>query len=272
MKSNALPAECVILGSGRSILNLSGAEREYLNGHSCTLAMNKFLLFHEKAGVIPRFGFLADWHFPAARVFVEMVRLARKIPRRPVIFAHRRYKDLFEIRWQIQSLRRQFSERKRVYAEHGYWMPWSLGTSGVRFFHSEPERNDRPLFWANALDEELFFFRGSLTTAINLATVAFPSIRTIKLIGVDLNTNESFFHEELGQRPELTDTVYGEQQKRSPLHLTAVPMHSFPPIQTMLPAIVELLANRGIALVCCNPDSLLCREKICDYRQLVRSF
>lgn len=56
---------CFILGSGASLNDLTPQEREYLNGHPCTLAFKKYLLFWDEVGIIPTDFFLTDRHFPA---------------------------------------------------------------------------------------------------------------------------------------------------------------------------------------------------------------
>ena len=263
-------SECVIIGSGRSLLDLTGAEKDYLNRHPHTLALNKYLLYHDKVGVVPKFMFLADRHYPAHRVIVDSVEIARRLPTRPRFYLNVYYKWFFRFKPRIRSVRWALQQRQTIYQERQDWIPLFLSYWKLSFFHSEPERNDRPFFWASRLKEELFFFRGSLTTAINLAHVIFPG-KTIKLLGVDLDSEKSFFAEEAARVPKYYDDTNDPVAQKAGQHLTAIPLCGFKPIQSIIPRIMEHLASVGVQLVCSNPTSLLCQEGICPYRPVIDS-
>jgi hypothetical protein len=260
--------ECVILGSGRSLLDLSDGERAYLNAHPNTLGMNRFLLYHEKVGIIPKAVFLADWHFPAQRIFVDLVRAARRLHPSPRFFAHSYYKSFFD-RPPLHpiALRRFLGVRRRFYKKYGYWLPAFLPRVETTYFQSEPEKNSRPLFWARSLDEELYFHRGSLTTALNLVSVVYP-VRKIKLLGIDLNGDKSFFAEEVERTQKHADVAQDTIAAQVGQHFTAIPHNGHEPIQAVIPGIVDRLRQDGIELVCSNQRSLLCQEQICRYEPL----
>ncbi|MFC2023765.1 hypothetical protein ACFLT5_03395 [Chloroflexota bacterium] len=253
-----------IIGSGASLLDLSAEERQYLNHHANTLAMNKYLLFYEKVGVIPKNLFLSDRHFPAQRVFFESIDRARQLRPPPRYFANRYYKRLFH--WAPTRLWWNLRERLRILLRNGYWIPLTLNYRNLDFFDSGLA-NDRSFCWARSLMEELYFYRGSLTTAINLASIVFPGCH-IYLVGVDLNSDVAFYADEIERRHDLLDQ-YHEIGRNEEKHPTAVTIQGYPGIQSVMPKIVKLLRADGVQLLCCNPDSLLARLRICKYAPIV---
>ena len=131
-----------------------------------------------------------------------------------------------------------------------------------------PHRNASEFYWAESLDDQLYLNRGSLTAAINLATAGFGST-TIKLVGVDLNSEKSFFAEELAETKRYYDPLHDPLAAQAEKHATAVQLPGIEPIQAVLPQVVEHLAGRGVELVCCSAGSLLCQEAICPYEPLL---
>lgn len=255
-------SEVVLLGSGRSIIDLTGAERAYLNDHPATIGLNKFLLFHEKAGILPRYVNLTDCHYPSQRVYVELVRAAARVRPRPHFLVHRYYEALH--RHLPLPGRRLFPLRQRVglLRRHRYWFPWRLPEVDITSFYSRPIER-RPFFWARSLDEELYYSRGSLTTTLNLVPLVFPAVRRIVLVGVDLRSERPFFAEELARRPDLRDSKNDSISAQHRRYGPVIPLDDLPPIQAALPRIVAQLNRDGIEVVNVNPASLFCVEGIC---------
>lgn len=256
--------ECFIIGSGSSLLDLTSEEKEYLNNHPHTLAMNKYLLFYEKIGVIPKALFLGDFHFPAHKVFTETIEKAKKINFQPVYYVDDYYQKLFKEPWKHWKW--NLKERYKLYKNSNYISPWLVNYSYLKFFSAK--LRDHPKFvWAKSFQDELFFQRGSLTTALNLAYLIYPEC-DIKLLGIDLNKNPSFYDEEIKKRPDLTDHKNDLRAKKAGYHATIVKT----PQGTVLdrfPLIQKELAQQGAKLLCCNANSLVVTKGLCDYAPIM---
>ncbi len=249
--------ECFILGSGRSLLALTRDERDHVNACTQTLAMNKFLLFHEKVGITPRDLFLADWHFPAPRVFLETLRKAKHIGAR--YFLDDIYRKLFFQPWLHPKW-------NAVVRWQWLWRHRYVAPPFVRYPHAAFFRHKvgpyEGFHWAESLDEPLFWRHGSLTTAINLATIIYPGA-DIKLLGVDLRGHEPFFAEELAQRDDLIDSAY-RRAAEAGRHLTVVVGDEGDTMIDAMKMVRETLAERGVRLISCNAESLLVEEGVAD--------
>lgn len=262
---------CFILGSGPSMLDLSARDIERLNQHARTLALNKFLLFHEKIGLIPQHFFLADRHYPAQYVFFESLRIARRLGRQIHFYVNEYYRGA--LAFPGGHLGTALALRRQVYAGHHYWMPFFSGYSKIDYFKNDQTSDPNDFYWAETLDERLFFYRGSLTTAINLATIIFPGA-DICLVGVDLKGLGSFFEPEIKTVPRLNEglaegTLRKHQIARDAgTHLTALEYNGTPGVQAVLPKVVAHLKGRGVELLCANKDSLLVEAEICPYRSI----
>lgn len=261
---NATVKDCFIIGSGSSLLDLTPEEKDYLNNHPYTLAMNKYLLFYEKIGVIPKALFLGDFHFPTHKVFIETIEKAKQINPQPIYYVDDYYQKLLKEPWKYW--RWNLEERYKLYQKSNYIAPLNINYSHLKFFSAK--LRDRPEFiWAKTFKDELFFQRGSLTTAINLAYLIYPEC-DIKLIGIDLNKNPSFYEEELKQRLDLTDHKNDLRSKESGYHATVVKTRRGTVIDRF-PSIQRELTKQGRKLLCCNPDSLVVKQGLCNYVSII---
>ena len=87
--------DCFIIGSGSSLLNLTVEEKEYLNNHPHTLAMNRYLLFFEKIGVVPKDLFLGDYHsILSHRVLLKTIKKINKLSIFPNYYVDEYYQNL----------------------------------------------------------------------------------------------------------------------------------------------------------------------------------
>jgi hypothetical protein len=259
--SGLKPTDCIILGSGASVLDLDLRQRQLLNSHPSTLALNKFLLFNEIAQIVPKNVFLADSHFPAPLVARDLLVTAKKMSTPIRIFLNQSYADLFGKASTCKSFARRVVRHYQISRQYRYWSGVTLSYPNLTFFKSSPFANNRPLFWASDLSEELYFHRGSLTTALNLADIVFSPKRII-LVGVDLNDPRCFFDDD----PRLIkyrDHTYVATEKEYGMHGTACPHPTAAPIQEILKDIVQFLQRKGLQVCSANPNSLLCCLGIC---------
>jgi hypothetical protein len=251
---------CFILGSGASLNDLTPQEREYLNGHSCTLAFNKYLLFWDEVGIIPTDFFLTDRHFPAHIVLARSIQISRQL-QKPISF----YLDRFYAKYcstQPRQIIDGLRHRLIIWKKYRFWIPFRITGTQVNYFQNILA-NDRSFRWATTLSEPLYFYRGSLSSVINLATIIYPEC-DIKLLGVDLNSNEYFYGDRIKKYPELLDRFYFLGNKAGK-HPTIIGEGSASSILNVMPKIVNHLRSLGIDLTCCNPKSLLVTEGVCSY-------
>jgi|DewCreStandDraft_4_1066084.scaffolds.fasta_scaffold83018_2 hypothetical protein len=249
-----------VLGSGASLLTLTPEEKEYLQGQT-TVAMNKYLLFWHIVGVYPKWHFLADQHYPALRIMQESYLLTQEM-RRPVQWLlHANYRDVFGLDSEQAAARAEQVERYKT--DYGFGYQPTLRIDPVTYFERSQDSAD--IAWAESLDEPMANFRGSLSTLINLLCVLDLG-RTIKLLGVDLSSSESFYDAEYLHRRDLHD-VYTRLQLSKPrsMHFTALPWYGKSGIQGQMGTIVSLARAAGHDIVCCNPHSLLVEQGVCEF-------
>jgi hypothetical protein len=255
---------CYIIGSGASLIDLAPEERSYLDNHPRTLAFNKYLLFWDLIGVIPTDFFLVDRHFPAHIVFARSLEISRRL-RKPVTLYLERVYDKY-ISTGLFSILNGLRHRLILWRKCSYWIPIGIIGTKAHYCHNILS-NDIPFRWATTLDDPLYFYRGSLVSAINLATIIYPGY-DIKLLGVDLYSNEYFYGDLAKKHPELVDRFYnaGMEQGQHPTVLGQGPSAS---ILNVMPQIVGHLKSLGIELFCCNAKSLLVKGRICEYRPIM---
>lgn len=260
------PADVVyVLGSGASINRLTPAEREHLRARP-TVAMNKYLLFWDIVGVWPSHFFLADIHYPALRVYEESVAIAAKHAPAP----HFLLDDAYRARYGGGRLKRlrNLPFRIRQRRRHGFdYNPAALPARATYFKRCHSWK--APQVWAESLDEWMYFHRGSLSVLINLLTVLRIG-RHIKLLGVDLGTPGSFYDDAIAAKPHLFDDYLRMQRSGAvQQHVTAATYRGMPGIQAQWPFIQRNVERHGLALSCCNPDSLLVTEGLCPHAPVV---
>jgi hypothetical protein len=258
--------DCYILGSGSSLLELTSDEKSYLNAHPRVLAFNKYLLFWDVLGLIPTDFLLGVRSWPAQIVFVRSLHIARQL-RKPVnIYLDRFYAQYFIKGGGWLNLVRGLRHRLKVFKHYKFWIPLSIIGFKANFFYYIWENwKNRPFHWATSLRDPLLASPSGLTLAINLASIIYPGCN-IKLLGVDLNTNEYFFGDRLKEHPELIDWSFflENTEKKHPSLLTDETY-----LLNSLKNIASHLNSLELRLFCCNEKSLLITENICQYRSVM---
>jgi len=272
-----------IIGSGSSLLDLTDNEKEYLNNEPNTLAMNKYLLFATKVGVIPKNLFLADKLFPAQMVVDKSLQIAKSTNSSMRFYLHKYYRDFYgpyrksaplNLEFQANGLKCLvigFLKRLKLFYKHKYFVGYYKNMVDIEYFKFGQSSDE--IYWAESLSNNLYFYRGSLTTAINLAYLIFPST-DIYLLGVDLNSNISFYADEVGKISKYERRADAGHKQRMEMashfgkHATALPYMGMPGIHTVIPLIAAELNKKGVKLYCCNQKSLLVRDGLCPYRSL----
>jgi hypothetical protein len=279
---------CVyILGSGPSLLSLTPEEVAYLNRQPAVLSLNQYLIFWEKIGVIPKCHMMADGQYPAIKLLMETQEAIMQLEEPITYYINRRYLHYFPrgLNWRVWK--HGIRKRLQLWRQHRYAPPLRTPQEHLVTFSQVSEAPNAHLmdengwYWAQSLEDPLYFHRGTLTSAINLAAIVWPDA-DIALLGVDLNTYGHFFdldwdqdrwkEHEVFNRKRLSDlsAVHHEKSRAMNTHATAVEYDqddedSIPGIQAAFPLMQAELAKTGRTLYCCNPDSLLVTDGILPY-------
>jgi hypothetical protein len=284
-------SECYIIGSGPSLLTLSEEEKQHLNSSEKTLSLNQYLVHWRKVGIKPKKHIMADGYFPAIRLFVDTINEIRRLGESVEYFAHTNYQRYFPLRRNYRSLKHGLRLRLQTIRDFRYYVPYGIDCGRVRWFTQAaqmlPENAEIAVdaMWATSLQVPLFYWRGTLSSAINLANILWPGCN-VKLLGIDLNSYGYFFDPEFGMKDNeklsLFDKkrlsgVHADHHSKSRslrTHATAVSFESketrvLPGIQACFPFITKALERTGSSLFCCNPDSLLVTENVCAYAPIL---
>ncbi len=266
-----------ILGSGPSLLDLSAVEREHLNAHPATIAINKYLMYWEVVGVIPRAMFAADYGSGIAKVVaVETLKLMRQLEQPITYYLNQRLIDQLRINpLSPRSWVRGWRYRRRfARAENGYQIPLLLDFSQTRPIRAERRELD-DFQWAETLEQPLWHYHGSLTAAINLAAILYPHA-DIVLLGVDMMGYQAFYELEARQPAPpryaayarhalVKNTEHHVRSRTENVHVTAVREDGKPGVQAAIPLIRARLQAEGRDLYSGTRASLLVTEGYCDY-------
>ena len=255
-----------ILGSGPSMNRLTDKQLDLLQTHQNTFALNRFYMFHEVIGIVPRTNFLLDTGWPAAYVALKTLERAEREGHAFTYYLHRWYKPLLENRslaWNVIAEQAKGS---------GWTPPGHVSCPEnvqIRYFDNITESR-LPFYWATSPGESLYFYRGSLTTALNLVSVLYPD-HHICLLGVDLNTPDRFFSSQENRDRILSGKMsptYEDRRQRAKkvgLHGTSIRYNGTQGVQSVIPRIRDRLADDGVRLFLGTEGSLLQDEGILPY-------
>jgi hypothetical protein len=280
-----------IIGSGPSLLDLTKEEIQHLNHSQYTLSLNCYLEHWEKIGLLPKCHMMADGQFPTIKMLVNDTRLIQKLGDRITYYISHRYLSYFPNWMDISGVKHAFRKRWEIWAQFSYWVPWTISKKNLVPFSQICESNyshqadEQGWFWAENLSEPLYFNRGTLSSAINLASIIWPNC-DIHLLGVDLNTYGYFFDPPEGEtqmeklhkinekRIGKTSAEHHLKSHKTNTHATAVTYETedkqkLPGIQQAFPRISEQLNKSDRSLFCSNPNSLLVEQNILPYTPVI---
>jgi len=254
-----------ILGSGPSIFDLNEEQKRWLSMQPFVFAMNKYLMFWDKVGIHPSHFFLIDTHFPAYAVLEKSIARKHEL-KKPVKFCLG-YRFRPFVNQGLFGKFRNFYALKKVTKNDRRYTGRFLEIESPLFFDHQTN-----LFkehkWAESLSEPLYYFRGSLTILLNLITILNPR-NPIYLLGVDMNTNRTFYDEELQADPLLRDNfhVIGEKTGKHP---TVVEMkvrdgRNVGGLLDKWEFIQKSCELAGCPIYNCNSQSLLVESGLCEY-------
>jgi len=272
---NSCPGRDIfLLGSGRSVLVLNDAEREYINGSDCRLAVNKFMAFHASSGLRPSHVFFLDDYDESCRRMLRYIfdvcredgisGLTFVLPpsARRRVFVDGPWASVADAMLLMLKRLAKFIKGDRHPTTPGYTAP-----RGCRFEFVTHHRWNEGGAWANSLREPLFHFHGSLTSALNYLSVQYPG-RRIKLVGVDLDGPDYFFQSELEKVEFEWRDWTSSVTASSGMHFSAQ-VHEGSTMLDRFDFVVERLRSSGNELYATNPASLLVQRGYVEFKPVL---
>lgn len=273
----------IILGSGKSILDLSEEEINEINSSDYIIAMNKYMAFYDVVNICPNSVYFHDLY--GLDVFRHIVKkvlndklnnmnfflhpyLAMFLYKGKKELSQSLLKDLFyrclaickiviKLNYKC-SLHRAIAFRAFEY----YKIPESYNVQVVNI--GDYMAGGR---WARSFNENLFHFRGSLTTCINVASILSPGA-DIYLVGNDFYGSEYFYQEQLEKSNiHWKDYTYKETKSKG-VHFSFIKVNGTK-MTDKFPFILSELEKVGCNIYCINKDSLLVKENCVDYKSIL---
>ncbi len=240
-----------ILACGESVLDLTDREREHIAGSECVLALNKFALFYELAGILPTHVYHVDHHMPGPLVVQAMHNLlvTNGITDVTLILGPWYRENCMVARWD-RYLRKRMA---RWALRSEFPLIKTLRAITYEYLNMAPWLE--PGHWARRPSEPHFHYRTSMETAINYVAIRFPG-RPIKLVGADLNSPRYFFQDKLETLSfDWRDWSLSVAREAEAVHF-AVTDYKGGTILDEMAFIHERLAETDNSLKCCNPTSV----------------
>jgi hypothetical protein len=257
--------EVYLIGCSRSVLELTGAERDRINRARFVLGMNKFVYFHKIAGIVPTHAWFADIHPPSPRILEDIFAECRRDGLRGLTFILSPY---YRSRLRVGPWRYHLARARRL-ARRRRGNYWDLmhAPAGSRFEYVRLHDWIEEGTWASRLDEPLYHLRTAFTAALNYMAIRFPG-STVRLVGADFNTPGYFFEEEMRRRrlpwDDWTSAMQAEQGKH-----TAAIEYNGRTVFDGFPYMKEQLDRAGVRLVCNNPTSETVLRGLASYEPIV---
>ncbi|WP_131282674.1 hypothetical protein [Blastopirellula marina] len=273
--------EAVILGCGSSILQLTEEERAYVNSCSVRIAINKFAAFHHDVGIAPTHLFFLDAYDVACANWLQFASSE---------ILHRQLSGVtFVISDTLRDRLRMCdpSDYRRL-EEAGYFGSLTKNPFGWRRILKEPRNLNRILVpesglfqfvshhhsmvggeWAQTLDQPLFHFRGSLTSALNYLSISYPG-KTVTLVGTDFNQGTSFFEDRLKDVSFAYEDWTTDIVRKAGRHYSAIEIRGGTMFDRFV-FIVDRMLKSGNRLRCTNPESLLVTRGVIPFQPIVET-
>lgn len=211
----------VILGSGASLNKLPEDIIKWANKTQARIGINKYGAFYEKVGIIPTDIYFHDFHDKTSEYFFyETINRTKSISTTYYVspitaefmtksffyFSFLFFKYLIIINGAFfKKISRKFVKpfNKNKHDIISAYFDKSIPRKPLLLNKHNTVYNIKVHYlwnvnnkWANNLNEELFHFRGSLTSVLNVVSIKYPKSNVL-MLGADLVTKEYFFDEEL---------------------------------------------------------------------------
>ena len=284
MKKAKTQKAVIVLGSGMSITHLTRPEIDFINSCEVVIAVNKYMAFYKKTGILPTHVYFHDRHGNNLNMFKHILEVCRNDKLENLTFITNNYFKLIRQRsnWlklyvfivDILKYRFKYFVKKMI---KGKLDDYQNGILNQKFtsLHYPPSSKiigiDVSLWtkggkWAKSLKEPLFHFRGSLTTVLNYVSICYPN-REVFLIGNDFNSPGYFFQEELNNLDfEWRDFTTKASESQS-LHFSFMNFNGTK-ISDYFPFILDNLKKTNNTVYCNNKNSLLVTEAGIKYKAI----
>lgn len=271
----------VILGSGKSILTLSDKDREFIEQCDARIAINKFGAFSDIAGIEPtHIFFLESYEQSCWNILQHIFAQTIKARRAGVTFVVST--DLRDKCVPCDDSRRSLLDAAGYFSqlEHDpfFWrtLPELKGDPEAFLIPVDCHLQFRAHHdwlsggpWATNSTETLFHFRGSLTSAINYATVEFPNA-VIWLVGTDFTDGGYFFDDALDRITYPWQDWTTAETRESGVHASIRPLYNISMLDAF-PVICEEVDRSGSTIHCANPQSLFVRRGLVSHHALTHA-
>ena len=266
----------IVLGCGKSILDLTKEEIDHVNHCKVVIAMNKYMAFYKKIGIIPTHVYFVDNHENSRRFLEYIFDVCEKDNLNGLTFIVNEalrnllYSSKFDLlRLIFRNSFSDFVKSIRIICVRHFFL------NRRHYIHTPPHSHFQFIAtsdwlhggsWAESLQEKLFHYRGSLTSILNYCTIIAPT-KDIFLLGNDFNGSEYFFEEDLKSIPfDWTDWTSSLTKKENK-HFSFIE-HQGTKMQDCFPFILNQLNNHNTKLYCNNKNSLLVKECEVTYKSL----
>lgn len=259
--------EIYLLGSGYSVAELTDQEIKCINQAEVRMALNKFVVFYELSGIIPNYVYFVDFHNKHAKEFLQRVIDkvgSTKLKEDMTLVLNKKVNGRLypskNIQYHLQALN-PFNyihfKRPRLILDY------KIDVDFVKLNPDFLAISD----WSDSMNEPLFHFRSSLTSALNYITLNFDPCK-IFLVGVDLNKPGYFYQKEIEQLQDNKNSRFSNEEKKAGKHFTAM-NYKGTSLLDNFHIIISNLTERGFELYSTNKDSLLVQQDLCPYHPII---
>lgn len=261
----------IVLGSGMSISSLNKDEIAHINRCKYVIALNKFMAFYQKAGILPTHVYFHDTHGNSFSFFKYLLEVCKKNKLTNLTFftckEYNEQKDTslfpFFKYWRLRlkkKILKEIIETDLLWLRNyrrGVLIKFPRNSNIYSFDKTNYLRGGN---WAENFDQPIFHYRGSLTSVLNVCSILFPN-KDIFLVGADFNVSTYFFEDEINKLNfEWKDYTF-DLVKKQGVHFSYQQVEGTK-MEDMFPFILESLKKTGNNLYCVNSNSLLAKSGV----------
>lgn len=270
--------DVIILGSSKSILDLTENEIAYINKCKIVIALNKYMAFYKKSKIVPTHVFFLDNHDNSTLFLEYIIKVCRKDNLKNLSFIlHESLKTYtytnrnqinkiylnFIYNYIIKLIRRK--QRNSIFKIENYPKVNLLPMKSKVVF-TTPNNWLEGGEWAVNLKQPLYHYRGSLTSVLNYVSIIAPK-KSIYLVGSDFNSSIYFFEKELNNLNFITNDWTTPIIKKENKHFSAIDYNGTT-IFDKLPYVIEKLYENENRVYCNNKESLLVKNGGIQFKNL----
>lgn len=292
--------KCVlVLGSGKSILNLTQEEKKFLNSCDVKIGINKYAAFHKIPGISPTHVYFHDDYSYESIIFLKHIfktlikdKLTETtfivspnykghfstnliqffLKKAQIVIANFTEKILMKLcRLLIKPISKDFFNylkitiSKKMISADIQRLSILPKKSKVEYVEIQDwkSRNNK---WANDLKQKLYHYRGSFTSVLNYIAIEYPN-RNILLAGVDFNSPEYFFEENLRKLNFDTSDWTTQIVKENKKHFSIINFEGTK-MDDEFPFIINELEKTNNKMYSLSSQSYLVEQNFVDYISL----